>query len=95
VAGGVSALARALVAELDEGALDELARALAPRVAALAGPQTHEGYLAPEAAAAYLGVSRKRIYDLTSSRALVPDGRDGRTPLFTRATLDAYVLTQR
>jgi len=23
-------------------------------------------------------------------RVLVPDGRDGRTPLFTRATLDAY-----
>lgn len=47
--------------------------------------------MAPGDAARYLGVSRKRIYDLTGSRALEPDGRDGRTPLFRRGTLDAYV----
>lgn len=35
-------------------------------------------------------MTRKRIYDLTSMRAIEPDGRDGRTPLYTRATLDAY-----
>ncbi len=54
-----------------------------------------EGYLAPEAAAAYLGVSRKRIYDLKSTGAIEPDGYDGRTPLFTRQTLDAYVRSDR
>jgi hypothetical protein len=56
-----------------------------------------DGFMAPQAAADYLGVSRKRVHDLTSMNALVPDGRDGRTPLFSRATLDAYVrgaLTQ-
>lgn len=55
------------------------------------------GYLAPQAAADYLGVSRKRVHDLTSLGTLTPDGRDGRTPLFTRSTLDAYargVLTR-
>ena len=77
--------------------LRRLAEALAPLLAGqlAVGDQPggidDGGYIAPEAAARYLGVSRKRIYDLTSMRALVPDGRDGRTPLFTRETLDAYV----
>jgi len=48
------------------------------------------GYLAPQAAADYLGVTRKRVHDLTSMRAIVPDGRDGRTPLHKRETLDSY-----
>ena len=93
-------LARALVATLDDQALDVLAQLLAPRLAALSPERSDApaGYLAPAAAAAYLGVTRKRIYDLTSSGALEPDGRDGRTPLFSRTTLDAYVrgeLTRR
>ncbi|UTI63341.1 hypothetical protein NBH00_18540 [Paraconexibacter antarcticus] len=50
-----------------------------------------DGYLPPARAAAYLGVSRQRIHQLTSGRALCPDGRDGRTPLYTRQTLDRYV----
>lgn len=53
-----------------------------------------EGYLRPQAAAEYLGLSRKRVHDLTSSRALLPDGHDGRTPLYTRETLDSYVRSQ-
>jgi hypothetical protein len=80
---------------LSDEELRRLAEALAPILAQRLGHQEQapasEGYLAPDAAARYLGVSRKRIYDLTSMRVLVPDGRDGRTPLFTRATLDAYV----
>jgi Helix-turn-helix domain len=51
----------------------------------------YEGYLPPAAAAHYLGVSRQRIYQLTSARILAPDGRDGRTPLYTRESLDRYV----
>lgn len=46
---------------------------------------------APEGAAAYLGLTRKRIYDLKSAGALTPDGYDGRTPLFRLSTLDNYV----
>jgi hypothetical protein len=87
----VSALARALIAELGPGDLAELAALLAPHLPDDPDARkADDGYLAPAAAADYLGVSRKRIYDLTSSRALIPDGRDGRTPLFTRATLDVY-----
>ncbi|HYV14588.1 MAG TPA: hypothetical protein VE972_01040 [Conexibacter sp.] len=78
---------------LSEDELLRLAHALAPLITAQLPTVdgAPAGYLAPEAAAGYLGVSRKRIYDLTSMRALVPDGRDGRTPLFLRQTLDAYV----
>lgn len=80
---------------LSDEELRRLAEALAPILIQRLGhqeqPLTPEGYLAPDAAARYLGVSRKRVYDLTSMRVLVPDGRDGRTPLFTRPTLDAYV----
>jgi hypothetical protein len=86
-------LAAALLDALDGDALDALAKRLAPRLAEhLAGHEEGErhGYLAPQAAADYLGVSRKRIYDLTSGRALTPDGRDGRTPLYRRETLDRY-----
>ena len=55
----------------------------------------HDGYLTPQGAAEYLGVKRKRIYDLTSARQLVPDGRDGRTPLYRRSTLDRYARALR
>ena len=88
----MSDLAAALLDSLDDAALDLLAARLAPRLGdRLAGTSEGDaGYLAPAAAAGYLGVTRKRIYDLTSMRAIEPDGRDGRTPLYTRATLDAY-----
>jgi excisionase family DNA binding protein len=81
---------------LSDDELRCLAEALAPLLLDRlgAGQEQRElvdGYLTPDAAARYLGVSRKRIHDLTSMRAVVPDGRDGRTPLFTRETLDAYV----
>ena len=81
---------------LSDEELRRLAEALAPLLLDRlgAGQEQREpaaGYLTPEAAARYLGVSRKRVYDLTSMRVLAPDGRDGRTPLFTRETLDTYV----
>lgn len=77
---------------------DELLDDIAVRAARLVVEQVteaqrnaYEGYLPPVAAAHYLGVSRQRIYQLTSARILQPDGRDGRTPLYTRASLDRYV----
>ncbi|UTI63922.1 helix-turn-helix domain-containing protein [Paraconexibacter antarcticus] len=81
---------------------DELVEEIAQRAASIlteqraqANPETDaepvDGYLPPTRAAAYLGISRQRIYQLTSGRALCPDGRDGRTPLYTRRTLDRYV----
>lgn len=78
-------LVRAIARQVREQVLAELQAA---------APSEPSGYLAPQAAADYLGVSKKRIHDLTSMRAITPDGRDGRTPLYTRATLDAYVRSQ-
>ncbi len=77
----------------DERFVEALAGAVAERVADRLGAQTagDEGYLNPEAAGRYVGVQRRRIHELTSAGLLVPDGRDGRTPLYRRQTLDDYV----
>jgi hypothetical protein len=55
--------------------LDEIALRAARKVAeqiAQAQHNTYNGYLPPAAAAHYLGVSRQRIYQLTSARILQP-----------------------
>ena len=85
----VSDLATVLLAELDDDALDALAERLAPRLAGRLAP-AEDRWLTAADAGHYLGVTRKRIYDLASMRAIEPDGRDGRTPLYRRETLDAY-----
>ena len=85
----MSGLAGALVAALDDADLAALAERLGPWLAPEPEAPTSE-WLAPAAAAEHLGLTRKRIYDLTSARLLVPDGRDGRTPLYRRETLDRY-----
>jgi hypothetical protein len=78
---------------VDDRFVDRLASAITDRIAARLPSQRSDddGYLTPAAAARYLGVTRKRIHDLTSSRRLVADGHDGRTPLYRRQTLDTYV----
>jgi hypothetical protein len=87
----VTDLAAALVAALDDADLATLAERLRPWLASpSAGTDPAPEWLAPAAAAEYLGLSRKRIYDLKSANLLVPDGRDGRTPLYRRSTLDSY-----
>ena len=90
--GGVlSALATALLAELDDDALDALAEALFPRLAAKFGG--HEGsdpWLSTEDAARHLACSRDRLYDLVQLGKLKPR-RDGRRLLFKLADLDAYL----
>jgi hypothetical protein len=48
------------------------------------------GFMDAAAAARYLGTTRKRIHELTSARVLRPDGRDGRRPLYRKASLDRY-----
>jgi hypothetical protein len=53
--------------------------------------EDQEGYLSAEAAGRYMCVPRRRIHELTSAGLLVPDGHDGRTPLYRRRTLDEYV----
>ncbi|MCW3004153.1 MAG: hypothetical protein JWQ20_3451 [Conexibacter sp.] len=86
----------AVVEALSDRAVAVLARRLAPLLevgqpSADWPPGPTRGYMPPKEAADYLGVTRKRIYDLKSSRILTPDGYDGRTPLFTAQTLDEYV----
>ena len=81
------------VLRADERFVEVLAATVAEQVAdrLQGGAAEGEGYLNPEAAGRYICVSRKRIYELTSSGLLTPDGHDGRTPLYRRRTLDGYV----
>lgn len=81
------------VLRADDRFVEALAEALADRVVERLREEGVEdtGYLNPEAAGRYIGVPRRRIHELTSTGVLVPDGRDGRTPLYRRPTLDGYV----
>jgi len=80
------------VLRADERFVEALAATVAEQVAnRLHGAAEDEGYLNPEAAGRYICVSRRRVHELTSAGQLVPDGYDGRTPLYRRRTLDEYV----
>lgn len=86
------ALALGLVALLDEDALDELAKLLAPRLQRLAEPSADAaGWLDTSAAAAYLGISKHALHRLTSERR-IPFSQDtpGARCYFRRADLDAW-----
>lgn len=50
-----------------------------------------EPWISVDAAAAYLGKPKSRLYDLAAQDA-IPHGRDGRSVLFRRSDLDAYLL---
>jgi hypothetical protein len=77
----------------DERFVEALAAAVAEQVVDRLRDETvaGEGYLNPESAGRYICVPRRRIHELTSAGQLVPDGYDGRTPLYRRQTLDEYV----
>ncbi len=83
------ALITALLAELDDAALNQLADALAPRIAArMCGADDYERWLNSTQAAEHLGCTRGRIHDLVQLGRLKPR-RDGRRLLFRTADLDA------
>jgi excisionase family DNA binding protein len=87
----VSALAAALLAELDDGALDALASALAPRLAKrLQANGNGSPWLNAQQAAEYIAAPVSRIHDLVQLHKLTPR-RDGRRLLFHRDDLDAYL----
>lgn len=78
---------------VDDEFVDRVATVLAVRVADRlreidAG---EDRYFDAEGAGRYMGIPRKRVHDLTSAGALVPDGHDGRKPLYRKSTLDAYL----
>lgn len=87
-------LAAALLAELDDRALDQLAELLAPRLADRATSAASPWLDVDEAAAYIRAGSRQRIYDLVHAGALQPD-RDGRRLLFHRDVLDLYLTGGR
>jgi excisionase family DNA binding protein len=83
----MSSLANALLAELDDDALDVLAGRLASRLPA---HQATSGWLGVTAAAEYLACPPSRLYALVSARR-VPFCKDGSRLLFDRGELDAWV----
>jgi excisionase family DNA binding protein len=89
----VTAIVDALLAELDDDALDALAEMLAPRLADRLNVGASP-WLNTEGAAQYLGCTRRRLYDLVQLRMFDPR-RDGRRLLFRRADLDGYLEGSR
>jgi excisionase family DNA binding protein len=85
----VSAIVDALLAELDDDALDALAERLAPRLAEHLGAEGSP-WLNADEAARYIAGPKGRVYDLVQLGKLTP-GRDGRRLVFRRADLDAYL----
>jgi excisionase family DNA binding protein len=89
----MSALAAALIAELDDDALERLTDLLTPRVAArIAGmTPTQDGWLDSTRAAEYLGISRASLHKKTAAReiAFEQDG-PGCKCWFRRQDLDAW-----
>jgi hypothetical protein len=84
-------LARALVAALDNEALADLAKRLAPHLPA----RDPDPWLTPAGVARHLNVTVRRVHDLKSSGRLVADGADGRVPLFRLSTVDQYARARR
>jgi excisionase family DNA binding protein len=87
---GVSDLARALLDELDDDDLAELARRLAPHLPQPEAP-AEDGWLDTRGAAAYLRVSVSRLHKLTAARA-IPMHQDtpGGRCKFRRSELDRW-----
>jgi excisionase family DNA binding protein len=88
--GASSALALNVPPELVDALAGRVVELLAER-GALGAPVTAEGWIGVDEAAAYIGKPRSRLYDL-AERGALRHGRDGRSLLFRRSDLDAYLL---
>lgn len=87
----MNTLAASLLAELDDDALDQLAKQLAPRLAALGQDHdTTSAWLDVNDAAKHIACPRSRLYALVSARR-VPHHRDGSRLLFNANELDEFV----
>jgi excisionase family DNA binding protein len=82
-----SDLARILLAELDDDALDMLAERLRSRLE-MAAPA--DGWMTVAEAADYLRCPTSRVYSLTSARR-IPCVKDGSRVLFRRSELDEWL----
>jgi excisionase family DNA binding protein len=87
----VSAIASALLAELDDGALDQLAELLAPRLERLVAPAPTDGWLrGADQIAGYIGAPRSRVYSLAAA-GRIPVERDGSALVASRRQLDDWL----
>lgn len=89
----MSTLAAALLAELDDQALDQLAELLAPRLVGRFGAHAAEadGWLRGAAEIAeYVGAPTSRIYALSSARR-IPVEHDGSNLVARKSELDAWL----
>lgn len=83
----MSSLASALLAELDDDALEKLAALLAPRLNRSPRNNQAEPWLTVDQAATYLACGKQRVYNLVSQRR-VRYVKDGSRVLFRRQWLD-------
>lgn len=86
----MSAIVTALLADLSDADLDQLAELLAPRLRDRLGTGEARVWLNAKQAADYLACPTSRIHDLVQLKELTPR-RDGRRLLFRRADLDTYL----
>jgi hypothetical protein len=93
----MSDLATALLASLDDDALDQLAEQLAPRLAGRVEQREADPWIGVEAAAEHLACSRQRIYDLWHQRETTgfPGRKEGSRLLTKRSLLDAWLDENR
>jgi excisionase family DNA binding protein len=86
----MSDLARAMIAVLDDEALNHLAQRLTPH---LGRPDATQGWVDVDGAARHLACNRRRVYDLVSRRESngFPVHRDGRRLLFRPSELDEWL----
>jgi excisionase family DNA binding protein len=83
----VSQIATALLAELDDQALEQLAALLAPKLTHATARGEPEAWLTVDQAADYLACGKQRIYNLVSQRR-IRFAKDGSRVLFRRQWLD-------
>jgi excisionase family DNA binding protein len=88
----MSALATALLAELDDDTLDQLAALLAPRLATRSTPADDGWLRGAGRIAGYIDAPRSRVYALTSAKR-IPCHRDGSNLLARKSELDAWLLS--
>jgi excisionase family DNA binding protein len=86
----MSALARALLDDLTDDDLAQLAQRIAPYLQ-LAPPPADDGWLTTKQAAAYLGITTNALHKLTSARAIpFEQAAHGAKCYFRRSDLDGW-----
>lgn len=84
-------VARAILAELTEAELEELAELLAPRIAARLSPQTPDAWLrGADEIGRYIGAPRSRVYALVSA-GRIPIEHDGSALIARTSELDHWL----